>query len=574
MAENGKSCERCREWMMDILYPEDLERIPADIRQHLDACAACGEDFKALGRTLKLIRKVDLRIQPPPGLERSIMSAIEKEAGARKPVQAPGLIDLLWEKIRRAMQAAFPGVRSPAFAAAIVLLVVAGVVLLLKDYMAGKSLTVSDEQQVQVLPPIEGEEAAPAAAEPTEQRPVVGIPADKSVESWKAGNEVVKTPVAKAPAASLEKAKEERSAEEDLVGAAGDLKAAKGKEGPKAKDQAPMQPADDEVSGKKGGKASVAEGGEAIPSGATTAPSKLDTKGVGMAGLPETLAEEKSGEAEPKKAPETAATGGAKGAYYPTPTPMPSPPAVSVAADVDAGGGKKKKSSGADTGTAYGAYDKTSNIEAEESVAPTYAEAPAEAPAEAAPPAPAESESKKKGSGGGWLAKWKEKKAAKKKAKAEKAQAQAEEKAATVDKAEAAKTSAAATPAAPAKEAAPAKDPYVQARDDYQSGNYDAALSLLNAVLKDPSSTTTSLAYIYHLLGKVWNKKGNNSKALVYYENLFARYPSYPYIAQARWEAAQLYIATGDKDQAKKLLEKLLDNADYKDKARKKLDTL
>jgi TolA-binding protein len=185
--------------------------------------------------------------------------------------------------------------------------------------------------------------------------------------------------------------------------------------------------------------------------------------------------------------------------------------------------------------------------------------------------APPGSEAKKKESGGGWLSKWKEKKAAKKKAKAEKAQAQASMEASVVEKAEATKTP---SPASPAKEAAPAKDPYVQARDAYQSGSYDAALSVLNAVLKDPSSTTTSLAYIYHLLGKVWNKKGNNSKALVYYENLFARYPSYPYIAQARWEAAQLYVATGDKDQAKKLLEKLLDSPDYKDKARKKLDTL
>jgi TolA-binding protein len=561
MAENGNSCERCREWLMDILYPEDLERIPADIRQHLDSCAACGEDFEALGRTLKLIRQVDLRIQPPPGLERSIMSAIEREAGARKPVQAPGFIALLWEKIKHAMEAAFPVVRSPAFAAAIVLLVVAGVVLLLKDYMAGKSLTVSDQQQVQVLPPITGEEAAPAAAEPTEQRPPVGLPADKSVTEEK--------PVAKAPVVTLEKAKEQRSVEEDWTGTAGDLKAAKGKESPKAKDQPVTLLVDDELSGKKGGKAAGPGGGETAPSGAATTPSKLDTKAVGTVGLTETLAEEKSGEAESKKAPETAAGGTAQSTFYPTPTPTPTPPGVSVAEDADYGVGKKKKTSGADTGTAYGSYDKTTaNAEKEESVAPTYAEAPAEASM-----APPESEGKKKGSGGGWLAKWKEKKAAKKKAKADKAQAAVQE-ASTVDKAEATKTPSPASPASPAKEAAPAKDPYVQARDNYQSGNYDAALSLLNAVLKDPSSTTTSLAYIYHLLGKVWNKKGNNSKALVYYENLFARYPSYPYISQARWEAAQLYIATGDKDQAKKLLEKLLDSADYKDKAKKKLDTL
>jgi hypothetical protein len=38
MAEKEKDCGRCREWMMDILYAEAIEKIPADIEEHIRSC--------------------------------------------------------------------------------------------------------------------------------------------------------------------------------------------------------------------------------------------------------------------------------------------------------------------------------------------------------------------------------------------------------------------------------------------------------------------------------------------------------------------------------------------------------
>ncbi len=108
----------------------------------------------------------------------------------------------------------------------------------------------------------------------------------------------------------------------------------------------------------------------------------------------------------------------------------------------------------------------------------------------------------------------------------------------------------------------------------FEFGLVDDALAVLSSVVKDPSTTTTSLAYIYHLLAKTWKKKGNSGKAILYYENLFARYPSYSYTDQAQWEAAQIYLETGDTAQARKLLEKLLGSGQYKDKAQKKIDSI
>ena len=67
------------------------------------------------------------------------------------------------------------------------------------------------------------------------------------------------------------------------------------------------------------------------------------------------------------------------------------------------------------------------------------------------------------------------------------------------------------------------------------------------------------------------SKAGDTDRALVYYENLFAKYPGYAGRHQAMWEAANLYIKAGDKKHAAGLLEKLLDEPAWQEKAKKKL---
>jgi tetratricopeptide (TPR) repeat protein len=306
------------------------------------------------------------------------------------------------------------------------------------------------------------------------------------------------------------------------------------------------------------------------------------TKGETAAGvdtLDETLAEKKPAAKtttiESEKAyggavPEAAAAPPVdedKAVATPSPSPYPfdySPGPSSV--DTSTGAKKQKKKTStywkkeeALAEPSYSASDDLSGMNALEE----------EAAESAVYSAPAKAESKKKG-GGGWLAKYKAKKEAKKAAKAKKDGAK--EVSGSGSGAAAAEAPPVAAQVTKADKAV--KDPYVQARDYYQSGDYDAALKVLNAVLKNPSSTTTSMAYIHHLLGKVRNKKGEQSKALASYETIFSKYPSYAYIDQARWEAALLYIAKGDKATARKLLEKLLSSPQFKEKAQKKLDQL
>ena len=117
-------------------------------------------------------------------------------------------------------------------------------------------------------------------------------------------------------------------------------------------------------------------------------------------------------------------------------------------------------------------------------------------------------------------------------------------------------------------------DPYKAAVDAFNAGSYDEAIQKLGAIIQTPKSSATGLAPVYHLLAKAWKHEGNSGKALIYYENLFARFPAYGSIDQARWEAALLYVETGDAKAARGLLEKLLASPAWKDKARKKLDTL
>lgn len=573
MAENEHSCKQCREWMMDILYPEDLDHLPAGIEKHVDACRECGEELKALKGTLSMIRSVDLKIRPPAGLEDRIISAIDREVGGRPAMQpAVGFFSLLGEKIQRALQAARPVVMNPAFAAAMIVLVIGGFLLFVKDAIRENPWSGSEQESGIVVSPVPPEEEGPpgfiletapreakvaaqevpavgaAEVEGKEERAKARAPAIPAIEDTvsEGDGELAAALKAKAKIKTIDKTKElEYPGPLDLETSGG------GKKG-KATTYFSTPFVDDGVGpgmgpGGKAGDTSAGESNieivsEKVPEGAAQGGGTVSNTVSGM----DVMADKKSGykykpaeemkvPATKKKAPPPPVTTGSA-ASTPAPTPAPSAPSS--------------------------VYDMAG--EAEEADSLMAYEAMVDH-ADMSPPKKSK-EGKKKG----WLARWKEKKKAatakKKKAGSAKA-AKSDEDAYRFEKNE--KTLAEA-----AQPASQKKDPYALARDYYQDGDYDKALKVLNAVLKSPSSTTTGMAYVYHLLGKVWNKKGKKSKALVYYENLFTRYPSYAYINQARWEAALLYIATGEKSQAGKLLEKLLKSSKYKDKARKKLDSL
>jgi anti-sigma factor RsiW len=128
-------------------------------------------------------------------------------------------------------------------------------------------------------------------------------------------------------------------------------------------------------------------------------------------------------------------------------------------------------------------------------------------------------------------------------------------------------------PAAEAEEK-PAVDPFERAVELAKTGENDEAIALLQKIKADPTMSGASPAKVYHQLAVCLAAAGDEGKALIYFENLFARWPKYPARHQAMWQAANLYIRTGDATSARKLLEKLLSSAAYGEKAREKLEEL
>jgi|GEM_PF-2627792 len=117
-------------------------------------------------------------------------------------------------------------------------------------------------------------------------------------------------------------------------------------------------------------------------------------------------------------------------------------------------------------------------------------------------------------------------------------------------------------------------DPYDDAKKAFSDGDFDKAISILSSIINGSFTSNTPLSHVYHLLAKSWKGKGKNQKAIIYYENLFARFPSYSNIEDAKWEGAEIYIQMGEKEKAIKLLESLLSSKKYSEKARKKIDSL
>ena len=117
-------------------------------------------------------------------------------------------------------------------------------------------------------------------------------------------------------------------------------------------------------------------------------------------------------------------------------------------------------------------------------------------------------------------------------------------------------------------------DPFDEAMARKKEKDFDGAVKILKSLKKDPSLTKTAKAKVLHQLAACTASAGDAKQALVYYENLLALHPTYGGRNQAMWEAALLYIKTGDKKRARSLLEKLSKTDAYGDRAKKKLKEL
>ena len=663
MSDKHTDCQQYREWMISILYPRDMEKLPAEVDEHIRSCPDCRKELESLKATLEMLRSIDLNIAPPKGLENRIMQAIEEEAADEEAVrkgaaaaQEAGLMDIIVEKVVDFFRRTKPLVTHPAFATAMVVLIIGGFLLLIKDVVRKGQEGIFEQDREQVLPA----QPAPPLTQTAMDKEIAGEPRaetwkktesegkDETVEKWrveveadKAGAEAAANELEADRAMAREATGETVGWDEDegegkiKLGAVDKIEK-ETKEAAKHADMPAILDGETTLKGKGGGfylngyQDDLADsmGSEGLAAGessielitkgdgkkSSAGPSRHETtktvdKKVATGGIVASVPKKPAQVTADTSVPATTTgagtapdsimqPGGAAKSEWSSPfvaAPSPTPAYSSAPPPVS------KKKASKETGLDYAMPMEAAELEEEASA--DEAPAPAPAPASASAISAAKAAKKTKTTS-------KSKKSKKKGKSAPKTYYKFADSAEEVDAA--ASLAPAPTPTAkqeakpktkpkpkakdtqakkPAKVMEPAKeeekavsgkkqdkdtkkDPYSEARDRFSSGDYDGALSYLQSIVKKTTPSSASMASVYHMLAKTWKKKGNSGKALIYYENLFARYPSYSQISQARWEAALLYIAAGDTKQAKKLLEKLVKNPSYKDKAKKKLDSL
>ena len=623
MSDKHTECEQCRQWMMNILYPKDMEKLPAEVDEHIRTCSDCRRELESLKATLEMVRSIDLNIVPPKGLENRIMRAIEEETAGAKAVREgaagareAGLMDIIAQKVADFFRHAKPVVTHPAFATAMIVLVIGGFLFLIKDVVRQGEEGIFEQDKERVLPAQPAPPMKEAGAEQEISKEPFATLSTEELEGKEEHAEKARVEVDETQAAATaDELKGDRAMERETTGETagwgGDEEESKPgavdkteKETKEASKPSDVPVAVDEATklkAKTGGYYFNADmddledsmGSEGLSAGETSL--ELITKGAGEKSAAGPSRHETT-EATDEKAvsggivstvPETATgAGGAPGGIAKSDSSSPFATSLPTSAPPPA---TKKKKALMDTAVDYAMPMETAELEEEAAVH----EEPAPAPSPASASAISAAKVSKKSTT------TKTPKKSKKKGKsaqktyykladaAEEAQPTAALAAEPKPKPKTAKKPAKAAETPKEEEKAVSgkkqdkskdkdikKDPYYEARDRFASGDYDGALSYLQSIVKKTSPSSASMAGVYHMLAKTWKQKGNSSKALIYYENLFARYPSYGQISQARWEAAQLYIAAGDTKQAKKLLDKLVKNPAYKDKAQKKLDAM
>ncbi len=551
MTRDRTGCETNRERMTELLYGELDVRSLQELSSHLETCEDCREELESL-RSIRSLMRSARTIDIPPGLEARVMSearsALSHRATPYVEPSGPRATQASW--LSRLLKG---GILRPAMAAALAVLLVAGVAYLLE----GGKPSVMQRYEKTPSPAPSLERAAPAPPAPATEHEqssthdhkavtpredpgletTVTLAQQADVAMTPTGNAAAEKVVAdnlsssqvatKMPAQPSAEADDEDAA--GLVGAkdsadTGSASPLAGKQdlfAAIADKKLPVTESMDEAAGEMpaGGMStsSTPEGGHSKSAGGTGAKTAMTGADVGYA--PEPVA------------PKTVAAPPAKLAPPPSTAPAPSPPASAGASMAPMDGVESGMKSGEDT---MSEPEPVKDVE------------------EATP--------KKKPSL--WES-WKKKKAEKK-----------EKKKGSLGTSSSSTGSTEAEKPVEATDQTVFQDPFDQAMGLKKDKKCDEAIPILKKLKDDPASTQASQAKVYHTLAECTAAQGEAQKALVYYENLFARWPAYAGRNQAMWEAAQLYILVGDKATARAMLEKLLSVPAFSDKAKKKLEGL
>jgi anti-sigma factor (TIGR02949 family) len=537
MKQTPTGCKEHSDRLTELLYGELDESTESTLIAHLEVCDRCREELERFEHVRSLMRSAR-SLEIPAGLEARVMSEARLAIAARAPVpevsgdeKPTGLWSRLWSPVSL----------RPVLAAAMTMMLVAGVAYLLAGREGSIVQRYTQKPSTQLPAELSSTPAPPITT--TDEIPVEQTMAAEQ----RAGTEV-------------EPRKPAHLATDDTSGpleTAGEVPAPNHEQavGYKVTTPGGATGADDKTGFAKDG-----DGGGSVEDDLMANLADTAKKG---GGTKSDLAPELEGTLTVASGAESSSTT-AKTASTPAPKPVTSAPAGGYA--------------GLSEGPAAGASPPApavSKTPAPSSPLPApdyYETQPAEVIAlddadEEAPATPADeagTSGKKKES---WLDKWKNKKAEKKAKKKGKGSAAPS----------ASETTDSSVQTAPAKEKAVEQqpsDPFEQAMTLKSSKKYDDAIALLMTIKDKPTATATSQAKVYHQLAACNAQAGQTKKALIYYENLFARFPSYPGRHKAMWDAALLYLTVGDKGPARDLLEKLLDVPAYSQKAQEKLDSI
>ncbi len=534
MKRDSSRCGPIRDLLAELIYGELDESSEREVRRHIEGCPECRGELADLERLRAVMRSAP-ELELPAGLEARVMSEARQAlpaAGTTQQEDEPSGLRALLARLLAAP------VFKPALAAALTALLIAGIAWLLTERRGSVIERHVEKKIAEPMPSFEAPAAPPeehVKQEHTATPPPYPMPATQKAPSGKEAG----------AAAKHDKASLRSEGEKDSSGLH-DLLASTATGKTSTAGDAPPPPAKKPVDTKLAGiaadeDAGMAAGGAKSGSAANTGTDLDLTLGEAPAGTLGGYAAtiEHETPAEESAATDSAAVKSAPKPASPSTSPTPASPSPA-----------KASPGGAPPPPAY--MQPAADMEDDEALE-----------AEEMKPSKAAGSSGKKS----LKEKWAEYKAKKKAEKQTKKQKKSKKKG----------TATESVPATAAQEPADvdgAQDPFDAAMGKKKDKDYPGCVSILSSLRKSPSSTTQSPAKVLHQLASCTASSGEAKKALVLYENLLAKHPSYAGRHQAMMEAADLYAKLVDKKGARALLEKLLDVPAYEKKAKKKLEKL
>ena len=122
-------CDSVQPDLAAYLTEELSQERRAEVRAHLDRCAACSQAYAEVQQASRLLTQAPLESRPPGDLEARVMKLVELERAARKPTRQPVDVEPQPSRVTARVKTRWSRVApvlAPALATGVVILGVAG----------------------------------------------------------------------------------------------------------------------------------------------------------------------------------------------------------------------------------------------------------------------------------------------------------------------------------------------------------------------------------------------------------------------------------------------------------------